>query len=279
MKKLFITMAITAILFGFVSRDQKDKYRKIKNDCFKKGEHIEYLVHYGPINAGVAEVDVDPKHYLLNDRICYRVDVSGKTVGAAGVITKVNDVWRTYIDTSAFVPHRFYRDIEEGNYRRKEITDFNPLNNTALMKYVQYNVKSADKKKKGEKKVSNIPDYVQDMVSGYYYLRTINFDELKEDEVIVLKGILEDELYDFKIRYKGREETKTKFGKINAHRLVPIMPKNGLFSGESSIRFWVSDDRNRIPVRIEADLFIGKVVIEVKDYRNLRHAFNFVKDE
>jgi hypothetical protein len=55
------------------------------------------------------------------------------------------------------------------------------------------------------------------------------------------------------------------------------MPENGMFSGESSIRFWVSDDKNRVPIRIEADMFIGKVVVEITNHKNLRHPLNFTK--
>lgn len=272
-----LTISILLSLSAFIQTDNRGGYRRIKNDVFKQGEHIEYLVHYGPINAGVAYIDVDPKHYSLNNRVCYRIDVVGKTVGTVGILAKVQDTWRTYVDTAAFVPHRFYRNIAEGNYRRVERTDFNPPANQAKMTYVEYNVKDKDKKKrKGEEQVS-IPDYVQDMVSGYYYMRTLDFDNLSEGTVIKIPGILEDELYDFNIRYVKKEEIKTKFGKIHAHKLVPVMPKNKLFDGESSIRFWVSDDKNRVPVRVEADMFIGKVVIEVKDYKNLRHKFNFVK--
>ena len=87
--------------------------------------------------------------------------------------------------------------------------------------------------------------------------------------------MLEDATYTLQIRYKGKEEIKTKFGRINAHRLVPIMPANQMFSGENSVRFWVSDDKNRVPVRVEADMFIGKVVCEMRDYSNLRYKMNF----
>jgi hypothetical protein len=86
---------------------------------------------------------------------------------------------------------------------------------------------------------------------------------------------LEDAIYTLQIRYKGKEEVKTKFGRIMAHRLVPIMPANQMFSGENSVRFWVSDDKNRVPVRVEADMYIGKVVCEIRDYSNLKHKMSF----
>jgi hypothetical protein len=275
MKSLGIFFSLLIFLSAFTTQDTQIQYRVVNNDSFKKGEHIEYLVHYGFINAGIATVDVSPQNYILNNRICYKVDIVGKTTSLVGVLAKVNDNWRTYIDTVAFVPHRFFRNIEEGEYRRQELTDFNHTTNSATLKFEEYGIKDpADKHKKG-KKDFKFPNYVQDMVSGYYYLRTIDFSKLKSGDIINVPGLLEDALYDMKIRYQGKETIKTKFGKLDAHQLVPIMPGNETFKGESSIRFWVSDDKSRVPVRIEADMFIGKVVCEIQNYSNLKHKLNF----
>jgi Protein of unknown function (DUF3108) len=272
MKKYLLTFCSFIVLSAFMT---ESAYRSLKNEAFSKGEHVEYLVHYLGLSAGTATVDVNPKVFILNNRICYRVDLVGQTAGAAGALVRVNDTWRSYIDTSAFVSHRFFRHLEEGNYRREELTDFLPLSNSGTMKYEEYNIKSPEKPHKKGKKDFKIPDYVQDMVSGYYYIRTVNFDKLKEGDVFSVPGVLEDKSYNMSIRYKGREVVRTKFGKINAHRLIPIMPKNDLFSGENSVRFWVSDDKNHVPIRIEADMFIGKVVCELRDYKNLKHKINF----
>jgi hypothetical protein len=273
MKKILLWSMVFIGLSAFMTTSD---YRSIKNDSFQRGEQIEYLVHYLGLSAGTAKVNVDPRCYVLNNRICYRVEVLGQTVGAAGAMYKVNDTWRSYVDSTAFITHRFFRHLEENNYRREELTDFNPLTNVATMKYEQYGTKDPPNKprQKGVKTFT-APQYAQDLVSGYYYLRTIDFNQLKEGEIITIPGVLENESYTLSIRYKGKETVRTKFGKINAHRLVPIMPKNGLFNGESSIRFWVSDDKNRVPVRIEADMFVGKVVCEIRDYKNIRHKFSF----
>lgn len=278
MRKFVALVVFIGVISGFVTPTY-DGYRIIKNDVFSPGEHIEYIAHYGPINAGSAAVDVSKKLYYLNGRLCYRVDIFGKSVGAFDAITRIRDTWRSYIDTSAFMSHRFYRHIEETDYRRDELTHIEPTKNRATMRYEQWKEKRNGDKSKLEKgnKVVVMPRNAQDMISGYYYLRMLDFDSMKPDEVITIPGFLEDKVYNLQIRYKGRDVVKTKFGKIHAHKLVPIMPKNGLFSGEKSIRFWVSDDGNKIPVRIEADMFIGKVVVEVKSFSRLRHKFNFKK--
>lgn len=278
MKKFVALVVFIGVISGFVTPTY-DGYRTIKNNVFNPGEHIEYIAHYGPINAGSASVDVSKKLYYLNGRLCYRVDILGKSVGAFDAITRIRDTWRSYIDTSAFMSHRFYRHIEETDYRRDELTHIEPAKNRATMRYEQWKQKRNGNKEKLEKgnKVVVVPRNAQDMISGYYYLRMLDFDAMKPDQIITIPGFLEDKTYNLQIRYKGKGVVKTKFGKIYAHKLVPIMPKNGLFSGEKSIRFWVSDDGNRVPVRIEADLFIGKVVVEIKNFSRLRHKFNFKK--
>ena len=275
MKKLSAYLLIATLCCAFTATNPTG-YRLVKNEVFQRTEHIEYLVHYGFLTAGVGTVDVHQKHYLLNDRFCYRVDIVGKTAGMGGALVKVDDTWRSYIDTSAFVPHRFFRYLEEGEYRREEVTNFTPLTNMAVMKYEDYSLKDEPTKPRNKgKKTFTTPEYAQDMISGYYFLRTIDFNQYKEDEIITIAGVLEDARYDLKIRYKGKEEVKTKFGKMMAHRLVPIMPKNQMFSGENSIRFWISDDKNRIPLRVEADMFIGKIVCEIRDHNNIKYPFKF----
>jgi Protein of unknown function (DUF3108). len=57
----------------------------------------------------------------------------------------------------------------------------------------------------------------------------------------------------------------------------PVMPKNKLFNGENSITAYFSDDKNRIPVKVEADMFIGSAGVEIIGYSGLRNPLNLVK--
>lgn len=268
MKHLSILLVLPLFLFAFTQ--DMAQYRKIKNDAFQKGEHIEYHVHYGLITIGEAEIDVSKKNYLVNDRICYKIDVVGRTTNLVGMVSKVEDVWRSYLDTAALMPHRFYRNIKEGNYRRKELTSFDQIQKKAVLKFEEFSATEADKKKTGTKNF-DVPQYVQDMVSGYYYLRTLDFDNMKPNQRVNIPGVLEDQLYNMDIIYIGKETIKTKFGSMVAHKMQPIMPKTDLFRGENPISFWVSDDLNRVPVLVEAEMFLGKIAIELKAHKNLKH--------
>lgn len=258
----FITFVILLfITCGFVGQDS---YRYIENESFTTGEVLEYRVHYGFINAGEATIEVSPTLHKVNNRVCYKVTASGRTVGAFDLVLRIRDVWRSYIDTAAFVPQRFYSNIQEGKYRKEETVFFNHQKHVVRSEEVNH-----------ETKEFSIPANIQDIVSGYYYLRTINFDKVQVGELITVKAFFDDEFYDFKVRYRGKEEIKTKMGKIKAIVINPVMPSNQLFDGENSIRVWISDDANKVPVKVEADMFVGAVEIDLKKYKGLRNKIGF----
>jgi len=64
-----------------------------------------------------------------------------------------------------------------------------------------------------------------------------------------------------------KEKLKTKLGLIDALVLEPVMPENKLFDGGEAIKVWLSDDKNRIPLKIKAEMFIGAVEVDIKSYQ------------
>ena len=63
----------------------------------------------------------------------------------------------------------------------------------------------------------------------------------------------------------------TKAGDIRAIKLVPRMPANKLFDGKDAITVYLSDDKNKIPVLIQAEMFVGTVSVNLYEYKNLQH--------
>lgn len=237
-------------------------YRTVTTSSFDEGERLTYRVHYGFITAGEATMVVDDKIHELNSRACYKIDVFGRTSGIADKIFGVNNNWGTFLDTAAIVPHKFYRYIEEGNYRKNEVVNFDQLSKKAL-------VNKLEKKSRKVKEVIeyDTPKNVQDMVSGYYYLRTLDYKKLKEGQIIKVNAFFDEEVYDFKVRFVGREKIDTKLGIINAVVLQPIMPETKIFSGPDPIKVWISDDTNKIPLKIKASMVVGSVEIDIKDFK------------
>lgn len=262
MKKFFPGLLIlTLILAGFIA---KDGMRSVPNDSFSSGEVLKYKVHYGVITAAEAVIDVSPNLHYVNNRPCYRATVTGKTNSSFDFFIRVRDTWQSYIDTAAIVPQRSYRSIEESNYRKRETVNFDHYRNTAL-------VETKKKNRAKETESYKIPDNVQDIVSGFYYLRTLNYDKMQVGDKLSLRGFFDEENFNMQVTFKGREVVSTKAGDIRAIKLTPKMPKNKLFNGEDAITVYLSDDKNKIPVLIQAEMLVGSVKINLYEYKNLKH--------
>jgi hypothetical protein len=271
MKKLAFGLFIVSLFSGFVSQDERDLFTPVKNQSFTRGEEIHFKMTYGMFTVGKRSAKIHPEYFKINDRDCFKVDVSGKTVGMVDWVADVNDQWGAYIDTAALVPHQFYRKIREGRYKKDEWTNFDHENR-------RIEVKTLDKKGKlKEPKYYEAPAHVRDMIGGFLYLRVMDFSKLQVNDTVLVTGFFEDEFYKLKIIYKGKETVKLKVGRVRALVFKPVMPKNKVFDGENSITAWFSDDKNRIPLKISAEMFIGSAGVELISYKNLKNPLNVVK--
>ncbi|MDB5263351.1 MAG: ATP-dependent exodnase [Adhaeribacter sp.] len=262
MNKILPVILVLLVASGFVL---KDSLRRVEQDSFSTGEVLRYKVHYGMINAAEAVIDIAPDIQRVNNRPCYKANVYGKTIGSFDFFLRIRDTWRSYIDTAAILPQRFHRNIEEGKYRKKENVNFDHYRNLATVE---------DKKRTENFK---IPENVQDIVSGFYYMRTLNLEKYKVGDLIQLQGFFDDEVYDFTVVFQGREIIDTKAGSIRAFRLVPKLPANKLFSGENAVSVYLSDDKNKIPVMIKAEMLVGSIKVNLYQYGGLKYKLNTVK--
>ncbi len=271
MKRVLFSLFLIALLSGFVS-EENDIFPVVRNVSFARGEVINFKMTYGIFTVGKGSVTINPKYYRINDRDCFKIDVYGKTVGMVDWVADVDDRWGAYIDTVAIVPHQFYRFIREGRYKKDEWTNFDHVNR-------KIEVKTLDNKtgKLREPKYYDAPAQVRDMVAGFLYLRNMDLTRIKVGDTVAVKGFFEDEFYNFKIIYSGKETIRVKAGKIRTIVFKPVMPKNKVFDGENSVTAWFSDDKNRIPVKINAAMFIGSAGVELTDYRGLKNPLNLAK--
>jgi len=242
-------------------KEKGDLYRYIEQECLSPGERIEYRVHYGFINAGEAILKVDEDIHTINNRPCYKVDVFGRTKGFFDLVTTVRDNWGTYLDTSAVVSQMFYQSIKEGKYLKKEVIEFDQVNKLAI-------VNRLNKKDSSLIKKDTIPIIanMQDIVSGYYYMRTFDYDTMKADQIFTVAGFFDDTTYHIKVKFLGRDKIKTKIGKFDTFLISPLMPKNTFFRGKNPIKAWISDDQFRIPLKVKAELLIGALEIDIRSY-------------
>ncbi len=125
-----------------------------------------------------------------------------------------------------------------------------------------------------------LQDSIQDLLSAFYYLRNNYIPEsLIVGKAVTLKMLYDDDgIFDFKLKYLGKEVVKTKFGKVECYKFSPMVQSGRVFKEQESLALWVSADENRIPIRISANLAVGAIKADLEAYNGLKHQFKIIMD-
>lgn len=233
--------------------------------AFDHGEWFKFRVHYGPINAGYATLNV--KETNFNNKKTYHIVGKGKSTGMLHLVFKVEDNYETYIDVENGLPYRFIRQIDEGGYTKDLQIDFNQAQNKAYV---------TDRKHK-ENHTYSTPKDVHDMLSAFYYLRNdLNEKALIPGQEYSLNMFYDKEHHEFKLKFMGKEVIKTKFGKIATLKFRPYVLAGRVFEEKESLTFWVSDDLNKMPVKISANLAVGSLNASLDEFKGLKHPLQII---
>jgi hypothetical protein len=234
-----------------------DDFCGIRNTSFIAGENISYIVYYNVagiyVNAGNASFTTSIEK--MNNRPVYHVIGTGQSNSKYDWIFKVRDKYESYFDTSTLQPYKFVRNVSEGGYKKYENISFNQSANTAITQSGVYKV----------------PNCIQDVLSSIYYARNIDFSKYKTGDKIPFSMFMDDEVYNLYIRYLGKETLKTKYGKFRTYKFKPLLLKGTLFEGGEKMTVWVSEDGNKVPLRIESPITVGSVKVDMMSHRNLRY--------
>lgn len=228
------------------------RLRKIPQNAFGVGERLVFDVNYGFITAGEAIMAV-PAYDSVAGRNCYRVEFSVNSLPSFSWIYKVEDRYLTFIDTETIAPWRFEQHIREGTYRRDFIADFDQ-------------VKLVAKTTEGE---HPIPEYVHDIMSAFYYARTLDFSNYKVGEGPTLFNFYKDKSHELKVKFLGRQELEVPAGTFRTLVVEPLVREGGLFKSEGRIVIWLTDDERKIPVRVNTKVVIGSIDTELREYSGL----------
>lgn len=257
MNKVKALLVLICMGFGSRATGPGEDFCNIRNTAFNAGERVDFIVFYNVagiyVHAGDARFNSTLER--MNGRPVYHVVGDGSSNSKYDWIFKVRDKYETYIDTATLKPLKFIRNVNEGGYKKYENVSFNHAANTAVTTSGVYKV----------------PACVQDVVSAIYYARNINFNKYNVGDKIPFSMFLDNEVYNMYIRYLGKENIKTKYGKFRAIKFKPLLLKGTIFEGGEKMTVWVSDDPNHIPLRIESPISVGKVKIDMMAYANLRY--------
>jgi hypothetical protein len=250
--KSIIVMVILFSLAVFANND-KDGFRKMENKAFKEGEKLTFDVKYGFVTAGIATMQI-PSIKRISGRDAYHVTFEVNTVPSFDLFYRVRDRYETYIDVEGLFPWRFEQHIREGSYSRDFAAFFDQRRGKAKTSEGSY----------------DIPKYVHDIVSAFYFARTLDYSGMQVGDRINLKNFYKDKVHDLDVKYHGKETITVPAGRFDCIIVEPLVREGGLFKSEGNIIVWLTDDDIKMPVRVKTKVIVGAIDADLTSYEGLR---------
>lgn len=238
----------------------------IENTAFKSGERLTYNLYFNWkfvwFKVGVATMNTDFTTF------------EGKQAWRSSLVTGGNkrldkffvmrDTLLSYCNTD-LSPLYFRKGSFEGKrYYVDEIWYSYPRGNCHLKKHA---ITSSGEHLWGE---NTYKQCIYDMMS--IFLRARNFDAkgMKEGDIIQLPISDATHLNNAWLQFRGRETFKVEDTKEKFRCLVFSFFEREDGKNHELIRFFVTDDKNHIPVRLDMFLSFGSAKAYLKNYKGVR---------
>ena len=269
MKNVSVILLICLIYTGTVFTQP---LRKMTNSAFKRGEELKFDAYYyslltGRVSAGIAILTVENDNKKFYDRSTYHISGVGKTKGVFNLFYKVIDKYETYMDETTLAPWKFVRRVNENEFIIYQDIYFNQFDKTASI----YHIK--DSKRTVYGKNLHTPEYVQDIISAFYFARTFDVSNIKLGDEYLIKFLIDDSVYVTKIVYKGKENVETRLGVIRCMKFKPMVLTGYFFKEPFPMTMYISDDKNHLPVLTESEVRVGSVKLELIKCSGLANPF------
>lgn len=221
-------------------------------------EFLEYRIHLGFINAAKATVKSSPNVTILQSTPTRKIEIEGKTIGILDVFSPVVDYWSANLAIETRLPLKTEMRKKEGRYKKNETVIFDQNQGLAKISSPQNTPVN---------KTLSISKGMMDIIGGYFFLRDKNLTQMKVGQSLSAKILFDGTIYDVLFIVKGFENVEGKWGTKKCIRTSLVLPKNNLFKDEDAIRLWISQDQYQIPFKMEVNLKIGFLSIDLENYR------------
>lgn len=241
---------------------------------FQSGEKLVYDTYYnwGFIWIKVGEAVFEVRDSTISDVSYYHFKGYGGSSPSYDWIFKVREDFNVLWDKNDLKATKFTRESTEGKFElyNEYIYDFDSLK-------LYTDVESTDRPHTLD--TLEIKKCSMDVLSAIYWARSLSYDNYEPDQKELFSAVIDNELFDLYFRYIGREELKVKSGeRYNCIVFKPFLVKGTIFGGGEDMKVWVTDDRNKIPLMVEARIMVGSVKAILREQHGIRHPVEAIVD-
>lgn len=231
-----------------------------KRPLFAAGEQLRFRIGWSMFTVAHAEMRVETLPFGGGAESAVRIDLKTRTNSFADTFYKVrNESW-SWIAADASHSLEYGAVQQESNRNRDTLVSFDPQQSTAWRHDRIKDEKTAP--------ISVLPGTF-DPLGIVFFVRSLSFDV---GDVLVIPTTNGREFFFTIVRVTGVTERRFAIGKRRAYILEPdIKDIGGVFrrSPNSKIRFFLSADAQKLLLRMESEVSVGKFWAELTEFRAL----------
>ncbi len=216
---------------------------------FAPGEQLTYQVNWSVFPAG--QVTASVKQLGSGPEDPYEIDVSARSTGFASLLFNIDDHFQSTVDPKTLCSREISKIVNEGRRHKQTRIVFDGERKLAFLS--ERDMSKADHPMKHAQ--NPIPPCVEDFVTAFYFLRSAPLHVGSQIDVPVNDGSKTQEVV---VDVQARDQIRTPFGTRYAFRMEP-RALGGLSRRKGRMLIWISDDAQRLPLRVKAMMLIGSI--------------------
>jgi len=238
---------------------------------FQANEELKYDIHYKyglvMLKAGTANHKIVGSNY--NNINSYYTTVDFKTTSFFDKIYKMRDTLSSHINEK-IQPLYHIRMIHEGNYHFREELFFNNFSES----FSEVRIKRESGQILRFDTILTSNDFGYDILSIVYFVRSLDYSQMKSpvENISTFFGKANVKIT---LRCEGQhivERSETL--KYNTYKVALDFTDKVFNESKNAMEIWLSNDENRIPIKIRAKLRIGMAEVNLVSCENLKYPFS-----
>lgn len=248
-------IAFIIALYLFLPVIAQEKYLPIKELAYNGYYNLGFIW----MRAGTVKFSADS-----SDRYpgAIKLEAVGASLPSWDWMFKLRDTLISHFDPKTFLPYEFSRKAHEGRYHKTfdYIWDYDSAK-------VFADIHRIGKYKRQDTILLQPMTY--DMLSVAWMARELDFDSYEPRDVIPVKILIDNKIYDLYVRYLGTDKIKVEGKKRECYVFTPLLVAGDVFKGGENMKIWVSRDDYRLPLMVEAKILVGSVkgILDLKNSR------------
>ena len=211
------------------------------------GEELKYSAGFRLFPAGNAILSLTLDS--LNGKPAFLLATSVKTNSFLDAFYTVRDETLSWLNIMDFSLLKAVKTIHEGKYHRNH--SIHTIGDSLLI---------------WNKKYFTITEPVYDPIAFIYFLRS---QELSLEDSFHFLSAGEKKVREVWVNITGIEKIKVPAGNFDCLKVEPVSPDGKpLLKNNGELRVWLSNDDNKLPVKIEMKTNIGTMVMKLKEFKH-----------